>query len=129
MGAAPRGRQGHAPGMTPSLHLPALLGLGRRHERLGEEDNIVAVVWLTCGARVAAAAREGREARGRGQRAGCLAGPTRARGPAGLRPRVRAGKGLAGRLGWLGREAKQAWATARLPPISSFSVFHFFSFV
>ena len=82
MGAAPRGRQGHAPGMTPSLHLPALLGLGRRHERLGEEDNIVAVVWLTCGARVAAAAREGREARGRGQRAGCLAGPTRARGPA-----------------------------------------------
>ena len=56
-----------------------------------------------------------------------------------LMGRARAGKmgrgwqaGWAGwlaRWGWLGREAEQAWATARLPPFFSFSVFLFFSFV
>ena len=55
-----------------------------------------------------------------GAACGLAAGPARARGPACC-------CALAGQAGcWLGREAEQAWATARLPPFSSFSVFLFF---
>ena len=42
VGMAPRGRQGHAPSVTPSPHLPPWSGLGRRRNRRGEEDDPVA---------------------------------------------------------------------------------------
>ena len=54
--------------------------------------------------------------RGRERRAGLARGP-----------RARALGGRRARWGWLGREAEQAWAAARLPPFFSFSVFFFSS--
>ena len=43
------------------------------------------------------------------------------------RPAAARWQGWPVRWGWLGREAEKAWALARLPPFSSFSVF--FSFL
>ena len=69
VGAAPR-RQGHVLGVTPWPALPTLLAPGHLGGcGVGVEKTILWMGWLTCGARVAAAARESGEARGRGRRA------------------------------------------------------------
>ena len=116
VGAAPRGRQGHAPGVTPGPLLPSLSGLGRRRIGVGRKKALLSEVANGWGP-LAAAAGEAKGARGVGRWA---AGPARARGPTCC-------CALAGLAGcWLGREAEQAEPAAR--PSSSFPFFVFFFF-
>ena len=70
VGAALRGRQGHAPGVTPGPLLPSLSGLGRRRIGVGRKKALLSEVADGWGP-LAAATGEAKGARGRA--AGCWA--------------------------------------------------------
>jgi len=84
---------GPCPGRDPpGPLLPALPGLGRRRERRGGGRRHCGRGWLTCGARVAAAAGEVRAACGLATWAASASRPARPRGRAG--PAVGSARGL-----------------------------------
>jgi len=111
VGAAPRGGQGHGPGVTPWPALPLLLGLYRAVVVHGvEKKNSKADMRGPA----AAAASGGRETRGHGRRAADTRGPAAAAASEGGER-----AGVSGSLGRLaGPRARAGAGWAELPGLS-----------